>query len=63
MKHLIFLAFTLTSILSFGQSINVIDSLEMQSLDPDNFEYVNISVENELVIESASSILVDMSLL
>ena len=63
MKHLISLSFILISILSFGQSIHIIDSLEMQSLDPDKFEYINISVENELVIEKASSVLVDMSLL
>ena len=35
----------------------------MQSINPEEVEYINISVEDDLVIEKKSSILIDMSIL
>ena len=63
MKHLFTLFFVFISLLSIGQSIKVLDSVAMQSINPEEVEYINISVEDDLVIENKSSILVDMSVL
>jgi len=63
MKSILLFILTLLATSLFSQNINVLDSNAIQLLNPDDVEYINISVEDELVIEAAENILVDMSLL
>lgn len=50
-------------LLSLGQvnSIEVLDSLKLQKLDPADITYVNISGESKISIEEKSTVLVDFS--
>ena len=63
MKNLLLLFILISTTALFSQNITVLDSAKIQQLNPDEIEYINISVEDELVIEKKSTILVDMSLL
>ena len=63
MKTTFLILISFLSAFSFAQDIKVLDSAAIQQLNPDDIEYINISVEDELVIEEKSIILVDMSLL
>lgn len=51
----------LVSVPSFAQKVQFMDSTMMQSLEPGEFEYVNISNGGELVIEKRADILFDVS--
>ncbi len=44
-----------------GQTIEQLDSVKMNQLEVGDFEYINMSVENSLVIEGKENILVDFS--
>lgn len=61
MKQFLLVLFVLTSALLYGQTFQKVDSAFMQTLEPGSFEYVNISVEDNLVIEKKSDILIDFS--
>tara|TARA_B110000305_G_scaffold50623_1_gene54997 strand:- start:173 stop:1807 length:1635 start_codon:yes stop_codon:yes gene_type:complete len=63
MKNFLLLFILISTTALFSQNITVLDSAKIQQLNPDEIEYINISVEDELVIEKKSTILVDMSLL
>ena len=63
MKNFLLLFILISTTALFSQNIKVLDSAKIQQLNPDEIEYINISVEDELVIEKKSTILVDMSLL
>jgi uncharacterized membrane protein len=63
MKNLLLFFILVSTSFLFSQNIKVLDSTAIQQLNPDEIEYINISVEDELVIEKKSTILVDMSLL
>lgn len=63
MKTTFLILISFLSAFSFAQDIKVLDSAAIQQLNPDDIEYINISVEDELVIEKKSIVLVDMSLL
>lgn len=59
----ILLLVLISSSLSLGQEVTMMDSLSMVNLDADAFEYINISVDDEFVIEGKEDLLIDMSLL
>lgn len=61
MKEIALLIIALVSFASFGQDLKIMDSTAMQSLKAGEFEYVNISVEHDLVIEGKEDILIDLS--
>ena len=61
MKEIALLIIALVSFASFGQDLKIMDSAAMQSLKAGEFEYVNISVEHDLVIEGKEDILIDLS--
>jgi len=63
MKSFILFILTFITASVFSQNITVLDSSAIQQLNPDEIEYINISVEDKLIIEKKSTILVDMSLL
>jgi len=63
MKNFLLLFILISTTALFSQNITVLDSAKIQQLNPDEIEYINISVEDELVIEKKSTILVDISLL
>jgi len=61
MKEIVLLITVLVSFASFGQDLKIMDSAAMQSLKAGEFEYINISVEHDLVIEGKEDILIDLS--
>jgi uncharacterized membrane protein len=61
MKEIALLIIAMVSFASFGQDLKIMDSAAMQSLKAGEFEYVNISVEHDLVIEGKEDILIDLS--
>jgi len=61
MKSLLLVLIGLISFTSLGQGFKVMDSVAMQSLKAGEFEYVNVSVEHDLVIEGKEDVLVDLS--
>lgn len=61
MKSLLVVFLAMISLTSWSQGFKVMDSVAMQSLKAGEFEYVNISVEHDLVIEGKEDILVDLS--
>lgn len=61
MKSLFFVIITLVSFTTFSQGFKVMDSLAMQSLKAGEFEYINVSVQGDLVIEGKEDVLVDLS--
>ena len=63
MKTRLLFILSFVSATVFAQNIKVLDSNDIQQLNPDAIEYINISVEDKLVIEKESNVLVDLSLL
>jgi len=61
MKSLILFSIALLTFTSLGQGVQPMDSLKIQELEAGEFEYVNMSVEDELVIEGTEDVLVDLS--
>lgn len=62
MKKTLLLLFALLTITGWSQEFFLVDSAYMQSLEPGSFEYVNISVDDQLVIEKKSNVLIDLSM-
>ncbi len=63
MKKILSLLFLLVATFSFSQNIQLVDSAFMQTLEPDSFEYVNISAHDDLILEKKSSILIDFNMM
>ena len=63
MNRIICLLFLFVSSFVSAQNIQLVDSAFMQSLEPGSFEYINISVQDKIVIEKESAILVDLSVM
>ena len=61
MKILVLLVSILFSQLLFGQNIKSLDSTQLIKLKPGTFNYLNLSVENELVLEGKEDVLLDFS--
>lgn len=61
MKNSLFLLLLLNAWIGYAQIFAPIDSVELNALRPGEFEYVNNSVQSNLVIEEKSDILVDFS--
>ena len=61
MRISLFFIISIFSCLSFAQEFQVMDSLAVQELDIGEIEYINISVEKDIVIEAEEDILVDFN--
>ena len=61
MKTITLLFCLLGALWTTGQTIEQLDSVKMNQLEVGDFEYINMSVENSLVIEGKENILVDFS--
>ena len=61
MKSLLVVLLAIISLNSWSQGFTVMDSVTIQSLKAGEFEYINISVEHDIVIEGKEDILVDLS--
>lgn len=61
MKTITLLFCLLGTLWTTGQTIEQLDSVKMNQLQVGDFEYINMSVENSLVIEGKENILVDFS--
>ncbi len=61
MKTITLLFCLLGTLWTTGQTIEQLDSVTMNQLQVGDFEYINMSVENSLVIEGKENILVDFS--
>ncbi len=61
MKKLFSLLFLLVSFTITAQSVKVLDSTGVNQLNPGEFTYVNLSVEEDLIIEGAEDVLMDIS--
>lgn len=61
MKSLFLVIITLVSFTTFSQGFKVMDSIAMQSLKAGEFEYINVSVQGDLVIEGKQDVLIDLS--
>ena len=61
MKSLFLVIITLVSFTTFSQGFKVMDSVAMQSLKAGEFEYINVSVQEDLVIEGKEDVLIDLS--
>ena len=61
MKRLILLFSLLGTFFTTAQTIEQLDSVKMNKLQVGDFEYINMSVENSLVIEGKEDVLVDFS--
>jgi uncharacterized membrane protein len=60
---ILFLGISLGSFSQIKPLVEVMDKSEVRALEPDEFEYVNLSVESELIIEEKSDIFIDFSTL
>lgn len=58
---LILTLFTFVSIFAFGQNVEVLDSAAVNKLKAGEFEYLNLSVEHEIIIEGKEDVLLDFS--
>lgn len=61
MKRITLLFCLLGTLWTSAQTIEQLDSVKMNQLQVGDFEYINMSVENSLVIEGKENILVDFS--
>lgn len=61
MKYLILFLGTLFLNIAFSQNIIQLDSSAVSKLKAGDFEYVNLSVEDELILESKEDVLIDFS--
>lgn len=61
MKKILLFVLLIVSQLAFGQNVEVLNREKVQKLEPGKFEYVNISVNNALVIEEKSEVFIDIS--
>ena len=61
MKSLTLFLFSIVAFQSFSQNATLLDSIQFNSINPSEIEYINISVEDNLVIEGKEDVLIDLS--
>lgn len=61
MKALLYFSLLFLGVTTQAQSLQIVDSLMMQDLKAGEFSYVNMSVEDKLIIEGKENVLVDLS--
>mgnify|MGYP000340527681 CR=1 FL=1 len=53
--------FVIITTLSFSQNVTVLDSSAVKQLKAGSFEYVNLSIEDDIIIEGKEDVLIDFS--